>query len=55
LHAESGLCFKELALADSSNKALQLAKPLLPLATLRYQIDLLDLRWRDRWDVAPSC
>lgn len=43
--------FDELALADSSTKALELARPLLPEGTPRYQVDVLNLQWRDRWDV----
>jgi SAM-dependent methyltransferase len=46
------LRFAELALADSSRRALDLARAALPADTSRYQIDLLDLRWRERWDVA---
>jgi SAM-dependent methyltransferase len=47
-----GTVFQELALADSALNALQRAKPVLPPAVTRYQIDLLRLGWRDRWDVA---
>lgn len=47
----SDLRFAELALADSSPRALTLAarcvSPQVPL----FQVDLLDLGWRDRWDV----
>jgi 2-polyprenyl-3-methyl-5-hydroxy-6-metoxy-1,4-benzoquinol methylase len=43
--------FDELALADSSRKALELAGPVLPAGTTRYQVDLLNLHWRERWDV----
>jgi SAM-dependent methyltransferase len=46
------LRFAELTLADSSRRALDLARTVLPAGTSRYQIDLLDLRWRGRWDVA---
>jgi SAM-dependent methyltransferase len=42
----------ELALADSSQDALQFAAGLVPRAVRRYQIDLLNLQWADRWDVA---
>lgn len=45
-------CFGELALADSSLRALELAGPVLPPGTARYQADLLDLGWRGRWDMA---
>ncbi|MBC8107969.1 MAG: methyltransferase domain-containing protein [Anaerolineae bacterium] len=43
--------FAELALADSSRRALELAGPVLGDRVKRYQVDLLDTRWRDRWDV----
>jgi SAM-dependent methyltransferase len=43
--------FNELALADSSTKALKLAGSFLPTGIPRYQVDLLNLHWRDRWDV----
>lgn len=41
-----------LALADSSARALDLAKPFVSADVRRYQIDLLNLQWSDRWDVA---
>jgi SAM-dependent methyltransferase len=44
--------FAELALADSSRVALELAAPVVGEETPRYQIDLLDLGWTARWDVA---
>lgn len=44
--------FAELALADSSRQALTLARPLVGEQTPRFQIDLLNLGWSDRWDVA---
>jgi SAM-dependent methyltransferase len=44
--------FKELALADSSIRALEFAGTVIPPSVGRYQIDLLDLGWKDRWDVA---
>ena len=44
--------FEELALADSSLTALELAKTVIPKSTTRYQIDLMDLHWENRWDVA---
>jgi SAM-dependent methyltransferase len=43
---------RELALADSSLRALQLADGVVPPEVTRYQVDLLDLPWRQRWDVA---
>ena len=52
LAAHAGRDFSELALADSSPTALSLAAPDIPAASPRYQIDLLDLQWSDRWDVA---
>jgi SAM-dependent methyltransferase len=42
----------ELALADSSRLALDYAADLLPDSVQRYQIDLLKLQWRERWDAA---
>jgi SAM-dependent methyltransferase len=47
-----GLPLRELALADSSRQALRLAGDCLPPEVGRYQIDLLDLQWRERWNVA---
>lgn len=44
--------FSELALSDSSLRALALAEPVLGNGVNRYQLDLLDMQWRDRWDVA---
>jgi SAM-dependent methyltransferase len=52
LHQHEPTRFEQLALADSSVRALQLAAPVLPERVRRYQIDLLDLQWEDRWDVA---
>ena len=43
--------FDELALADSSRTALDLAGPVVPVGTPRYHVDLLNLHWRERWDV----
>ncbi len=42
----------ELALADSAPEALRLAAAVLPRGTETFQVDLLDLPWTDRWDVA---
>ena len=49
-----GHCFPtgELALADSSSQALERAARVLPSGTEMFQVDLLNLPWRDRWDVA---
>jgi SAM-dependent methyltransferase len=52
LQQHTPLRFAELTLADSSHRALDLAQAVLPAGTSRYQIDLLDLRWRERWEVA---
>ncbi len=46
------LAFDELALADSSLRALEHARGVLGPETPRYQIDLLNLQWERRWDVA---
>ena len=43
--------FSELALGDSSFKALTLAKSVVGPGVSRFQVDLLDLGWEDRWDV----
>lgn len=42
---------REVALADSSPLALEMAAQELPEEVGLYHADLLDLRWRDRWDV----
>jgi SAM-dependent methyltransferase len=42
----------ELALADSSPVALAAARDLVPGKISCYQVDLLNLRFRERWDVA---
>lgn len=42
----------EYALADSSEVALRAAAAVLPDRVARYQVDLLNLQWRDRWDLA---
>lgn len=44
--------FSPLALADSSETALRMAGAVLPAGVERYQIDLMNLDWRERWDVA---
>jgi SAM-dependent methyltransferase len=41
-----------LALADSSETALRMAGDVLPEGVERYQIDLMNLGWHDKWDVA---
>jgi len=52
LSAHAGGDFREIALADSSPDALALAADEVPASSRRYQIDLLNLQWTDRWDVA---
>lgn len=42
----------ELALTDSSSQALEMAENVVGKNVGRYQIDLLNLQWKDRWDVA---
>lgn len=41
-----------LALADSSREALRLTGDILPKEVSRYQIDLMNLGWNQRWDIA---
>lgn len=43
--------FAELALGDSSPRALELAGNLLGPTVSRHHIDLRHLPWRDRWDI----
>ena len=52
LQAHGAKLFSELALADSSVRALEFASTVVPENVNRYQIDLLDLGWEERWDVA---
>ena len=42
----------ELALSDSSLRALELAGPVVGPKVARYQTDLLRLGWQNRWDAA---
>ncbi len=51
LHTRHPRMFQELALGDSSYRALTLAQPVVGAFATRYQVDLLDLGWRDEWDV----
>ena len=51
LHTHDAGLFQELALADSSIRALSLAEPVVGSFAARYQIDLLDLVWSEDWDV----
>jgi SAM-dependent methyltransferase len=41
----------ELAIGDSSPLALRMALDVLPGGVDRYQVDLMALGWRERWDV----
>lgn len=43
--------FRELALADSSPRALAVAAEVAGPGCARYQVDLRDLGWRNRWDI----
>ncbi|HEV3341153.1 MAG TPA: class I SAM-dependent methyltransferase [Pirellulales bacterium] len=52
LQKRSPRLFAELALADSSLRALALATDVVGRDVKRYQVDLLRLGWRERWDVA---
>ncbi len=52
LAANARALFSEIALGDSSPTALALASDVVPAGTNRYQIDLLNLQWSARWDVA---
>ena len=47
----SGL-FAHLALADSSETALQMSGSVLPSDVARYQINLMNLGWDSQWDCA---
>jgi SAM-dependent methyltransferase len=51
LRARAPKLFPELALADSSLRALDYAQNVVGPHVKRYQIDLLNLPWKDRWDV----
>lgn len=52
LRERSPQTFSELALSDSSLRALELARATVGDAVSRYQADLLSLGWENRWDVA---
>jgi SAM-dependent methyltransferase len=52
LQARRPQWFAELAVADSSVRALEYAASVVGPETSRYQIDLLNLPWRERWDAA---
>jgi 2-polyprenyl-3-methyl-5-hydroxy-6-metoxy-1,4-benzoquinol methylase len=51
LHARDTGMFHQLALGDSSMRALALAEPVVGSFAARYQIDLLELVWSEEWDV----
>ncbi len=50
LQSHGDLRFRELALADSSDVALRYAESVVGPDVERYQVDLLNLHWQDRWD-----
>ncbi len=50
LNHREGHRFSELALADSSQRALEMAGSVVSSSNSRYQIDLRSLGWRERWD-----
>lgn len=52
LQANAPDLFRELALTDSSLAALGRAERVLGTGVRRYQTDLLNLQWENRWDVA---
>ena len=45
-----GKHFSDLALADSSEKALYMAGAILPAGVERFQIDLMNLGWQNHWN-----
>jgi len=51
LATHHGPRFEEIALADSSLRALELTRTVTGRATHLFQVDLLDLGWKNRWDV----
>ena len=51
VHAHNPGIFRELALGDSSMRALSLAETVVGSFATRYQIDLLDLNWHEEWDI----
>ena len=44
--------FQTVALADSSETALTMAKIVLPSNSDRFQVDVMNLNWENRWDCA---
>jgi SAM-dependent methyltransferase len=51
LHARQPGMFRQLALGDSSMRALTLAEPVVGAFARRYQVDLLNIAWSEEWDV----
>ena len=51
IHTHSPDMFSEIALGDSSMRALSLAEHVVGSFAKRYQIDLLNLAWAETWDV----
>ncbi len=51
LHNHAGSMFKQLALSDSSIRALSLSEAIIGSFATRYQIDLLDIPWFEKWDI----
>jgi len=50
LHMNGGVIFDELALGDSSMRALSLAGPGVGTFAARYLMDIRELPWSDEWD-----
>ena len=51
IHAHNPHMFQELAVGDSSKRALLLAEPVVGSFAARYQVDLLNMPWDEEWDV----
>lgn len=51
LHIYQPFMFQQLALGDSSIRALTMAEPIIGRFAERYQVDLLDIVWSEEWDV----
>lgn len=51
LHDREPDLFSEMALGDSSEKALEMAGPVVGDFASRYLVDLMDLPWSGHWDV----
>lgn len=50
LHDNSSGKFTEIAMGDSSEVALLGARRILPNDVALYQVDLMNLQWKNRWD-----